>query len=356
MKRTSSKTKKEPENMGAELFAAVDLLEATKGIPRAYMLEKIEAALVSAYKKEENAANVRVALDPEKKTVRMFQQKTVAAEVEDPKEQISLEDAQAISRRYAEGDVIEFEIRPKSFGRLSAQAAKQVIIQGIREAEHSNIVREYEKKREEIVTATVTKVNDNSGDVVVDTGTSEAVLLKSEQIPGETFAVGDHVKVFVTEVNRDAGHGPVVTLSRTNPGLVKRLMELVVPEIQEGVVLIKGIAREPGSRTKVAVLSRDPDVDAIGACIGARGLRIGEIVEELRGEKIDVVLYSEKPEEYIASALSPAVIREVEFDGERSAKILVDSDQLSLAIGKEGQNARLAARLTGYKIDIKGRK
>jgi len=353
MKRTV--TKKEPENMGAELFAAVDLLETTKNIPKAYMLEKIEAALVSAYKKEENAANVRIVLDDEKKTVRMFQQKTVVETVENPKEEISLEEAHTLSRRYELGDIVEFEMRPKSFGRLSAQAAKQVIIQGIREAEHSNIVREYEKKHEEVITATVTKVSENDGSIWVDTGTSEAMLPQSEQLPGETFSVGDHVKVFVSEVSRES-HGPVVTLSRTNPGLVKRLLELIVPEIQEGVILIKGIAREPGSRTKIAVLSRDPDVDAVGACIGNRGMRIGELVEELRGEKIDVVLFSEKPEEYIASALSPASIREVEFDGERKSTVWVDSDQLSLAIGKEGQNARLAARLTGYKIDIKGRK
>ena len=355
MKRTTAKSKKETENMGAELFAAVDMLEATKGIPKAYMLEKIEAALVSAYKKEENAANVRIVLDPEKKQARIFQQKTVVEVVENPKEEISAEEAAQISRRYQIGDVVEFEMKTKTFGRLSAQAAKQVIIQGIREAEHSNIVREYEKKHEEVITASVTKVNDNTGDIVIDTGTSEAVLLKAEQLSTDNYAVGDHLKVFVTEVNRES-HGPVVTLSRTHPGMVKRMLELLVPEIREGVILVKGIAREAGSRTKIAVISRDPDVDAVGACIGNRGMRINELVEELHGEKIDVIQFSEKPEEYIASALSPATSREVEFDGERSAKILVDSDQLSLAIGKEGQNARLAAKLSGYKIDIKGRK
>ncbi len=357
MRKTTAKTKKETEVMGAEFFDALDLLEATKGIPKTYMLEKIEAALVSAYKKEEGSACVRIALDPEKKSVRMFAQKTVVEEVENDKEQITLEDARAISRRYNLGDIVEFEVKPKTFGRLSAQTAKQVIIQGIREAEHSNIVREYDKKHEEVISATVTKVNDNTGDIVVDTGTSEAVLLRSEQLAADSFMVGDHLKVFVTEVNHDAeARGPVVTLSRTHSGLVKRMLEMIVPEIRDGIVLIKGIAREAGSRTKVAVLSRDPDVDAVGACIGSRGMRIAELLEELHGEKIDVVLFSEKPEEYIASALSPAKIRDVEFDGERSAKIWVDSDQLSLAIGKEGQNARLAAKLTGYKIDIKGRK
>ncbi len=357
MKRTTAKTKKETEVMGAEFFDALDMLEATKGIPKSYMLEKIEAALVSAYKKEEGSTSVRIALDPEKKTVRMFAQKTVVEEIENDKEQITLEDAQAISRRYSLGDIVEFEVKPKTFGRLSAQTAKQVIIQGIREAEHSNIVREYDKKHEEVISATVTKVNDNTGDVVVDTGTSEAVLLRSEQLAADSFAVGDHLKVFVTEVNHDAeARGPVVTLSRTHPGLVKRMLEMIVPEIRDGIVLIKGISREAGSRTKVAVLSRDADVDAVGACIGSRGMRIAELLEELHGEKIDIVLFSEKPEEYIAASLSPAKIRDVEFDGERSAKIWVDSDQLSLAIGKEGQNARLAAKLTGYKIDIKGRK
>jgi len=353
MRRTTSK--KEPENMGAELFAAVDMLEAAKGIPKAYMLEKIEAALISAYKKEQNASNVRICLDPETKTVRMFQQKTVVETVEDPKTEISLEEAAAVSRRYALGDTVEFEMRTKTFGRLSAQAAKQVIIQGIREAEHSNLIREYEKKYEDVITATVTKVNDNTGDVVVDTGTSEAVLLKGEQLPGDAFAVGDHVKVFVTEVSHE-DRGPVVTLSRTHPGMVKRMMEQLVPEIQDGLILVKGIAREAGSRTKVSVLSRDPDVDAVGACIGSHGMRIAEMLSELKGEKIDVVLFSEKPEEYIASALSPATVKEVDYDGEHKATVWVDSDQLSLAIGKEGQNARLAARLTGTKIDIKGRK
>ena len=353
MKKTA--VKKKPEAIGESLFDAVDLLEATKGIPKAYMLEKIEAALVSAYKKEENSAAVRVALNAEEKTVRMFRQRTVVEEVENPKEQISLEEAQSISRTYALGDIVETEIRMEKFGRLSAQAGKQVIIQGIREAEHSNIVREYEKKHEEVITASVTKIDDNTGDVYLDTGTSEAVLYKSEQLPGETFTVGGHVRVFVSKVNHD-GDGPVVTLSRTHPGLVKRLLELVVPEIQDGIVLIKGIAREAGSRTKVAVLSRDEEVDAVGSCIGNRGMRINEIVEELHGEKIDVVLFSEKPEEYIAAALSPAAIREVEFDGERSSTVWVDADQFSLAIGKGGQNARLAAHLTGYKIDIRGRK
>ncbi len=341
--------------MNAEFFTALDLLEKTKGIPAEYMTERIEAALVNAVKKETGAANVRVLIDPVKKDLKVFQCKDVVEVVEDPSAQITVEDAKQVSRKYKLGSVCEIEMKTKTFGRLSAQAAKQVIIQAIREAERSNMIREYEKKREEIVSAIVTKVDNGTGDVVVDTGTSEAVLPKDEQIPGEDLRVGDRIKLFITEVNRGA-QGPLVTLSRTHPNMVKRMFELVVPEIQDGIVIIKGISREPGSRSKISVFSRDPEVDPIGACIGNGGMRIAEIVNELCGEKIDVVTFSEKPEEYIASALSPATVREVEFDGERSAKVLVDSDQLSLAIGKEGQNARLAARLTGYKIDIKGTK
>ncbi len=341
--------------MNAEFFTALDLLEKTKGIPKDYMIEKVEAALISAFKKEYGTGNVRVTIDPEKKDVRVYECKDIVETVEDPATQISVEDAKSISRRYTLGGVVEREVKTKNFGRLSAQTAKQVIIQGIREAERSSMLREYEKKREEVISAVVTKAADASGDIVIDTGTSEAVLVQGEQIPGESFAVGDRIKVFVTEVRRDSQSGPMVTLSRTHPNLVKRLFEMEIPEIQDGVVIIEGVSREAGSRSKLAVYSREADVDPVGACIGERGRRIGEIVEELRGEKIDVIEYSEKPEEYIAAALSPAEVLDVELDGERSAIVTVANEQLSLAIGKEGQNARLAARLTGYKIDIKGR-
>lgn len=340
--------------MNVEFFDALDELEKLRGIPKEYMLEKVEAALTSAFKKERGSSNVRIAINPEKKDVKVYEFKNIVEEVTDPETEISLEEAKKLSRRHILGGVVENEVKTKTFGRLSAQTAKQVIIQGIREAERNNAIKEYEKRREEVVTAQVIKSPDNDGNVVIDTGTSEAVLLKNEQIPGEVLALGDRIKVFVSEIRRDSQAGPVVTLSRTHPGLVKRLFELEIPEIQDGVVIIQSIAREAGSRTKMAVYSRDEDVDAVGACIGNRGARIAEIVDELCGEKIDVVEYSEKPEEYIAAALSPAVVRGVEMDGERSAVVTVDSDQLSLAIGKEGQNARLAARLTGFKIDIKG--
>ncbi|MBR6558382.1 MAG: transcription termination/antitermination protein NusA [Clostridia bacterium] len=339
--------------MNSEFFTALDLLEKEKGIPKEYMLERVEAALVSAYKRDMGGnSNVRVAIDEKKKTVRLFQQKDIVEEVTDETTQISLEDASKLNSRYKLGGVAEIELKPKNFRRLGAQAAKQVIIQGVREAERNMIIDEYENKREEIITATVTKTDESTGNVVVDTGTSEAVLLRSEQIPADKLSVGDRIKLFVTEVRRES-RGPIVTLSRTHPGLVKRLFELEVPEIQDGVVIIKSIAREAGSRSKLAVYSRDENVDPIGACIGNRGMRISGIVDELCGEKIDIVVYSEHPEEFIRSALSPATVNSVELDGERSCKVYVDADQLSLAIGREGQNARLAARLTGFKIDIK---
>ncbi len=340
--------------MNQEFFNALDLLEKTKGIPKAYMIEKVEAALISAFKKEYGTANVRVVINPEKKDVKVYECREVVEVVEDPATQISLEEAKSISRRHVLGSMVEKEVKTKNFGRLSAQTAKQVIIQGIREAERSSMIREYEKKREEVITAIVSKTADADGAVVIDTGTSEAVLPESEQIPGETFAVGDRIKVFVTEVKRENMDGPIVTLSRTHPNLVKRLFEMEIPEIQDGTVIIHNISREAGSRSKLAVYSRDENVEAIGACIGERGRRIAEIVDELRGEKIDIIEYSEDPAEFIAAALSPAEVTNVEIIGERSASVTVPADQLSLAIGKEGQNARLAARLTGFKIDIKG--
>lgn len=340
--------------MNAELFAAIEMLEQEKGIPAEYMLEKVEAALISAYKRDKGGnSNVRVLLDPAKRDVKMWQQREVVEEVEDEETQISLEDARRTSKRYKVGDVYETKVDLKSFRRLGAQAAKQVIIQGIREAERGMMIKEYEDKKGEIITAKVQRVDPVTGNLSVDTGTSVATLLRSEQIPGEFYRVGDMVKVYVMEVRKEATKGPVVTLSRTHPGLVKRLFELEVPEIQDGTVIIKNITREAGSRTKIAVESREENVDPVGACIGARGMRINAIVDELDGEKIDIIQYSEDAEEFIKAALSPANVNTVIVDGEHSCRVYVDADQLSLAIGKEGQNARLAARLTGFKIDIK---
>ena len=339
--------------MNKEFFVALQLLEREKGIPQAYMIEKIEAALVSAVKKEYGSnTNVRVNIDPVKEDVRVYQQKEVVEVVEDPGTQISLEDAKAISKRNTLGKIVEFEIKPKNVRRLSAGIGKNIIVQGIREGEHRAMQEAYESKREEIITAVVDKVDYETGAIVLVTENGRAVLPKSEQIPGESFRVGDRIKVYIQEVNREM-RGPLVTLSRVHPGFVRRMFELEIPEITDGVVMIKSVSREAGSRTKIAVYSRDENVDAVGACIGAHGMRISAIVDELDGEKIDIVKYSEVPEEYIAAALAPATVRAVEMTGERACKVIVDADQLSLAIGKEGQNARLAARLTGMKIDIK---
>ncbi len=339
--------------MNTEFFEALDLLEKQKGIPKEYMMERVEAALLSAFKRDQGGTgNVRILLDPVKKDVKMFRQYDIVEEVEDPETQITLEDARKLNKHYKLGGVAEEELKMKNFRRLSAQTAKQVIIQGIREAERGMMIKEYEEKKEEIITATVMRTDELTGNVTVDTGTSIATLLKNEQIPGEHFRDNDKIKVFVTEVKKET-KGPLVTLSRTHPGLVKRLFELEIPEIRDETVVIKAVTREAGSRSKVAVASVDESVDPVGACIGARSMRIGNILKELGGEKIDIIKYSDVPEEYISAALSPAKIREVVIEEDRICRVFVDADQLSLAIGKEGQNARLAARLTGYKIDIK---
>ena len=340
--------------MNKEFFDALDALEQEKGISKEYMLAKIEAALQNAIKREVGpTAMVRVVLDPVKKDLKVYQQRTVVQEVEDPICEVSVEEAKTVSRRHKLGGVMETELKPKNFRRLSAQAAKQVIIQGIREAERANLARAYENKTEEIITATVYKVNDQTGDLILDIGNGTAVLQKAEQIPGETHRPGDQLKVYISEVRGGESRGPIVLLSRIHPGFVKRLFELQIPEIADGTVEIKGVSRDAGSRTKIAVFSKDEDVDAIGACIGQGGMRIAAILGELSSEKIDIIQYSENPEEYIAQALSPAAVESVTMDGERSCRVVVAQNQLSLAIGKEGQNARLAAKLTGYKIDIK---
>ena len=339
--------------MNSEFFAALDELEQKRGIPKAYMLEKIEAALVAAYKKEYgNNTNVRINIDENRKDVRVFQQKTIVAEVEDPETEISLEDAKLRNKRSAVGKILEFELKPKNFRRLSAGAARSVIIQAIREAERKIAQDAYEAKREEIITATVSKIDEETGDVIIFTGNGNARLRQAEQIPGEVLSIGQKLKIYISEVNREA-RGPLVTISRAHPGLVRRMFELEVPEIQDGTVSIKGIAREAGSRTKIAVYSNDESVDPVGSCVGAKGMRINTILGELGGEKVDIIKYSDDPAEYIAAALAPATVDSVTMLGEKTAHVVVKADQLSLAIGREGQNARLAARLTGCKIDIK---
>ena len=342
--------------MNADFFNALDLLEKENGISKEYMIAQIELALANACRKEVGPTTViRVQLDPNKKDMRVFQQRTVVAdgEVTDEKCEISYSAAKALSRRHKLGGVVETELKTKDFRRLSAQAGKQMIVQAIRTAERERQTREYEEKREEIITAIVDKVDTTNGNLILDTGTGYATLLKDEQIPGESYDVGDRIKVFVSEVKSGETRGPIVTLSRVHPNFVKRLFELEVPEIQEGTIVIKGIAREAGSRTKIAVESRDENVEAVGSCIGKNGMRISAILNELSGEKIDIIKYNDDIAQYVAEALSPAKVLDVYLEDERTCRVTVSPDQLSLAIGKEGQNAKLVARLTGCKIDIK---
>ncbi len=345
--------------MNAEFFAAIEDIEKEKGIPKEYMLEKINQALLAALKKDNPAAaeRIKVEVDEAKKKIDMYIQKTVVEEVEEPATEITPEQAKKISARAAVGDIVNVPVETKKFGRIAAQAAKQVIIQGIREAERNIVYEEFNSKEHEILTGIVSRIDERSGNVSMKISSNseytDALMLANERIAGETLREGDRLKVYVVEVRNNTS-GPQVMISRTHPGLVKRLFELEVPEIFDGTVEIKSIAREAGSRTKMTVASNDADVEPIGACVGPKGARVSAIVEELGGEKIDIIKYSDVPEEYIAAALAPAEVISVELMPEgKSCKVVVPDDQLSLAIGKEGQNVRLAARLTGYKIDIK---
>ena len=342
--------------MNADFFTALDLLEKENGISKEYMISQIELALANACRREVGPTTIiRVQLDPNKKDMRVFQQRTVVpdGEVYDEKCEISLSAAKALSRRHKLGGVVETELKTKDFRRLSAQAGKQMIVQAIRTAERERQTREYEEKREEIITAIVDKVDTTNGNLILDTGTGYATLLREEQIPGERYDVGDRIKVFVSEVKSGETRGPIVTLSRIHPNFVRRLFELEVPEIADGTIVIKGVAREAGSRSKIAVYSTDENVEAVGSCIGKNSMRINAILAELAGEKIDIIKYSEDICEYVAEALSPAKVLDVYLEDERTCRVTVAPEQLSLAIGKEGQNAKLVARLTGCKIDIK---
>lgn len=344
--------------MNAEFFDAVAQLEKEKGIPADYMLDRVGQALITAYKRENDGMtdNVYVIPDREKKEIRMFVRKTVVDDVYEPYEELSVEEAQEYKSGAILGDVIDIDIPTKSFGRIAAQTAKQVIIQGIREAERGMVLSEFTSKEHEILTAVVSRVDPRSGAVILDMSSqgekTEAILAASEQVRGETLTDGQRVKVYVIEV-RKGQRGPQVLISRTHPGLVKRLFELEVPEIHDGVVEVRSIAREAGNRTKIAVMSNDPNVDPIGACVGTRGARVAGIVDELGGEKIDIIKWSDDTAEFVSAALAPAdvISASVGPDG-KSCRVIVPDDQLSLAIGKEGQNARLAAKLTGCKIDI----
>ena len=342
-----------------EFFAAISDIEKEKGIPKSYMIDKITQALVAAYKRDHAGItdNVIVDANEEKCSVRMFVKKEVVEEVTNPNTEVAIADARRALPRVALGDVLRIEIKPKNFGRIAAQTARQVIVQGMREAERSMIFDAFSAKEHEIISGVVTRVDARNGSVSVRlTSGSEftdSFLSVDEQVPGEVVKEGDRIRVYVVEV-RQANRGPQVVISRTHPGLVKRLFELEVPEIYDGTVQVMSISREAGSRTKLAVWSEDENVDAIGACVGPKGQRVNAVVEELRGEKVDIIKYSEDPAEYVAAALAPAeVLSVVELEPGKRCRVVVPDDQLSLAIGKEGQNARLAARLTGLKIDIR---
>ncbi|HLS91850.1 MAG TPA: transcription termination factor NusA [Limnochordia bacterium] len=338
--------------MNLELVGALNELERERGISKEILLEAIEAAIISAYKRNDQAAqNVRVEISEKSGKIQVFAQKQVVEEVVDPANEISVEAARAINPNYSAGDVVEIEVTPRDFGRIAAQTAKQVVIQRIREAERAIVYEEYANREGDVVTGIVQRSDHKN--VLVDLGRVEAILPPSEQMPKETYTHGARIKVYISEV-RQTTKGPQVIVSRSHPGLLKRLFELEVPEIHEGIVEIRAVAREAGNRSKIAVSSRDPNVDPVGACVGPRGMRVQAIVQELKGEKIDIIEYSADPERFVANALSPArVVRVYINEDEKSARAVVPDHQLSLAIGREGQNARLAARLTGWKIDIK---
>ena len=338
--------------MNADFIMAVQELGKEKGIEPSILFEAVEEALVTAYKKNFGSnQNVRVDLNRTSGELHVYAQKHVVETAEDSANEITLEDARKIDPRYELDDIVEIEVTPKNFGRIAAQNAKQVVVQKIREEERKVLFEQYYEKEHDIVTGMVQRYN--NGNYNVNIGKIDAVLTKQEQVPSEHFEAHDRIKLYVTEV-KDTPRGPRIVISRTHPELVKRLFESEVAEIQSGVVEIKNVSREAGSRSKIAVYSNNPDVDAVGACVGMNGARVNAVVDELYGEKIDIVEWNEDPAIFIEHALSPSKVVSVTVDpSEKSAEVIVPDYQLSLAIGKEGQNARLAARLTGYKIDIK---
>ncbi len=360
-RNTRAKKPQQPEvNVGKEIFESLRELEKLKGIPVEYMVDRLKQALTNAYRKDREdhrdvpAENVVVGISED--GLSMHQIKTVVEELEDTSLQIHIDTARRYNPNIQVGDTVAIPVDIAKFGRIAAQTAKQVVIQGIREAERGAKYDSYSSKAQELLTGTVLRL-DPTGDYFLTVGqgneTSEAVLKKDEQLPGESYQPGDLVRVYVLEL-RQANRGPLMQVSRTHPNLVRRLFELETPEIADGSVVVRNIAREAGSRSKMAVQATVEGVDPVGACVGPRGGRVGAVVEELHGEKIDIVVWSEDPCQYVKAALSPADVTSVTLiPGQKACRCIVPDEQLSLAIGKEGQNARLAARLTGYKIDIK---
>ncbi|MDR7556372.1 MAG: transcription termination factor NusA [Armatimonadota bacterium] len=339
--------------MNVELLRALEQLEEERGISKDVIIEAIEAALLSAYKKNfgSTAQNMRIEMDRATGEMRAYQVRTVVEHVEDPTTQIALAQVREWDPSAQVGDMVEVEVTPKDFGRIAAQTAKQVVVQRLREAERELVYKEFRDREGDIVTGIVQRIERKN--VYLDLGRIEAVLPPPEQIPRESYRQGERVKAYVVEV-RQGTRGPQIVVSRTHPGLLKRLFELEVPEVYEGIVELKAIAREAGTRSKIAVASRDRNVDAVGACVGPKGSRVQAIVDELRGEKIDIVAWSPDAAQFVAAALSPAKVVRVEIqEPTKTALVVVPDHQLSLAIGREGQNARLAAKLTGWRIDIK---
>lgn len=341
--------------MNTEVFEALALLEKERGIPVDFMLDKIRKAILTACKNSYNGnEDAIINMDPDKGQFDVFLRKTVVEDVQDKGREISLLKAREIDPNATVGEKVGVRLNTKEFGRIAAQTARNIIRQGIRDGERGQVMQEFQSRHQELVSALVERIDPKTGAATLIIGKAEAVLPRSEQVGGEELKEGDHIKVYVVDV-KEGEKGPRVIISRTHPDLVKRLFEAEVPEIYDGTVEIKSVSREAGSRTKLAVFSRNPDVDAVGACIGPRGARVGAVVNELGGEKIDIVEYSEDPVKFIASSLSPADVLSVEVDpeGGRSCHVTVPDNQLSLAIGNKGQNARLAAKLSGWKIDIK---
>ena len=338
-----------------DFFAAIKDLEIEKGISSEVLIEALETALVSAYRRHtgDAVANVRIKLNPDKGTVKFYAIKKIVEEVTDPSVEISLEEAQTHKKSYKAGDDFETEFVPHSFGRIAVQTAKQVVMQRLREAERDSTIAEFEDKENEIQNCVIRRIEGGNVYVEIGGGQIEGVMLPLDQVPTERYNVNDKIKVYVKKVRNNVKNAQIL-VSRSSPGLVRRLFENEVPEIKQGLVEIKGVSREAGQRSKIAIVSHDENVDAVGACVGMRGARVNAIVQELNGEKIDIIGWSEDPLEYIAKSLSPAKVLKVSaIEGEKVAKVVVPDDKLSLAIGRDGQNARLAARLTGWKIDVK---
>lgn len=338
--------------MSAELFMLLDEIEKEKGISRDVVLDALNGALLSAYRKNFGATkDAKVIIDEKTGAIKVYARKNIVDEVTDRESEISVENAKKIDPRYEAGDVLETEVTPSAFGRIAAQTARQVVLQRIREAEREKAFDAFSDRENDIMTATVRKID--RGNVMLEIGDTESVLMPNEQVRNDNYKPGMKYKVFVVEVANSV-KGIHLMVSRSHPGLVRRLFELEVPEIKSGIIEIKGLSREPGSRSKIAVASSLSNVDPVGTCIGPKGMRVQAVIDELRGEKIDIVRYSDDPAEYVTQALSPASVVSIDVDEEKKmCRVVVPHDQLSLAIGKEGQNARLAARLTGWKIDLK---